>query len=246
MEVIGGRPRVYALERRTGLTMSKLAAPLVALLVLAGLAPAAEGRSDVQGGKSLDRGGLAQDDKPPANAWELLRQKHDGNKDGRISADEYDRGEDRFQRLDRNSDGVLTEDDFPEGGRGRRGGGGRGGRGRMGGFVSLMLVRGADENEDGAVTKTEWRGFLESLNANEDGVIDGDGLMRLRPRGRGDRGGQGRRGGQGGRGGSAVASSLAAVRPVSRPADRPRSLRPAPLPVAGPDREPALAPVPAP
>ena len=70
----------------------------------------------------------------------------------------------------------------------------------MAGFVSRMLVRAADENEDGAVTKPEWRGFLESLNASEDGVIDSDGLARLRPSGRGGRGGGGGRGGRGGSG----------------------------------------------
>ena len=44
--------------------------------------------------------------------WKALAGKHDGNQDDHISAEEYTRGPERFQALDRNADGVLTAEDF--------------------------------------------------------------------------------------------------------------------------------------
>jgi hypothetical protein len=57
---------------------------------------------------------IAQDGKSgqPVLPWELLRKQHDKNADGKIAKDEYDRGEDRFRRLDRNEDGVISAADF--------------------------------------------------------------------------------------------------------------------------------------
>ena len=52
-------------------------------------------------------------------AWRFLADKYDTDKDGRLTKDEYDRGEETFERLDRNKDGVLTADDW-KGARGRR------------------------------------------------------------------------------------------------------------------------------
>ncbi len=58
-------------------------------------------------------------------AWPLLAQERRGQElenllkrldkdgDGRISAGEFPRGEERFRRLDRNRDGFLSRDDFP-------------------------------------------------------------------------------------------------------------------------------------
>ena len=58
----------------------------------------------------------------PKTPWELLQSSHDKNKDGKISLAEYDRGEERFRRLDTNGDGVLTTEDFADvRPRGRRG-----------------------------------------------------------------------------------------------------------------------------
>lgn len=72
-----------------------------------------------------------QDSKPKSydSAWDLVRSEHDRNKDGKVTAAEYPRGEERFQRLDRNGDGALTEADFEGDARGE----GRGGRGARGG-----------------------------------------------------------------------------------------------------------------
>ncbi len=52
-----------------------------------------------------------------ADVWKALAVKHDTNQDDRISAEEYTRGPERFQALDRNDDGVLTADDFQKAGR---------------------------------------------------------------------------------------------------------------------------------
>ncbi len=46
------------------------------------------------------------------SAWALISAEHDKNKDGKVSAREYSRGKERFQRLDRNGDGSVTAQDF--------------------------------------------------------------------------------------------------------------------------------------
>ncbi len=87
----------------------------------------------------------AQDDTKPKETspedraetvWEYLILKYDTDKDGRVSKQEYTRGEDHWKRLDKNADGFLDTREFASEGRrrgGRRGGGGRregGGEGR--------------------------------------------------------------------------------------------------------------------
>lgn len=54
-----------------------------------------------------------------AQVWDFLVEKYDKNKDGKISKDEYERGDETFARLDRNGDGFLTQNDW-DGVRGRR------------------------------------------------------------------------------------------------------------------------------
>ena len=49
-----------------------------------------------------------------ASSWDYLRARYDANGDGRIDLEEYDRGDDPFQRLDLNEDGAVTVADFPE------------------------------------------------------------------------------------------------------------------------------------
>ncbi|MHC5009476.1 MAG: EF-hand domain-containing protein [Planctomycetota bacterium] len=44
--------------------------------------------------------------------WAYLRNKYDRDGDDLISAEEYDRGDEAFERLDRNEDGAITEADF--------------------------------------------------------------------------------------------------------------------------------------
>ncbi len=64
------------------------------------------------------------------SAWDLVKGEHDKNKDGKVTSQEYPRGEERFKRLDRNGDGALTEEDFAAAADRRGAGGGRGPGGR--------------------------------------------------------------------------------------------------------------------
>ena len=51
---------------------------------------------------------------------QYLTERYDQDGDGVISASEYDRGADRFARLDSNQDGKISADDFESRGRGMR------------------------------------------------------------------------------------------------------------------------------
>ncbi|MCP3903626.1 MAG: hypothetical protein GY715_08320 [Planctomycetes bacterium] len=57
------------------------------------------------------------------STWVYLERKYDTDGDGAIALAEYDRDGGRFDRLDRDGDGMVTEDDF---GRSDRSGGGGG------------------------------------------------------------------------------------------------------------------------
>ncbi|MCZ6794089.1 MAG: hypothetical protein O7J95_10815 [Planctomycetota bacterium] len=121
------------------------------------------------------------------DVWKSLSAKYDANQDGRIDLEEYTRGEDKFRGLDRNGDGSLTSADFE--GRGRR----RGGRQDFARMMASRVVRAADADGSGDVTKKEWAAFLESLEADDDGVVDEEKLQSLLP-GRGGPGGRDSRG----------------------------------------------------
>jgi len=121
-------------------------------------------------------------------AWQQLSRKFDADKDGKIVADEFDRGERAFSNLDRNRDGALTAADFA-------------GRRRDRGQSRMMLgrlARSADSDEDGTITEQEWESFVAGLDADEKGIISADKLVELMPARRGRRGGGGRAG-RGGR-----------------------------------------------
>jgi Ca2+-binding EF-hand superfamily protein len=138
------------------------------------------------------------------DVWKTLAAKYDKNKDGEIDAKEYSRGEEKFRGLDRDRDGVLTKADF-EGGRRSRGRSGGRGRGRGGFDFSRMmgarLVRAADADDSGDVSKAEWTTFLGTLSSGKDGVVDAEKLQDLLPSRRpgGGGGGERERGGIGGR-----------------------------------------------
>jgi len=98
-----------------------------------------------------------------------MAKKYDANRDGRIDPNEYLRGEEKFRRLDRDRDGALTAEDFQGPLRG-------GGTGKM---VVNRLVRSADGDRDGSVNGEEWKAFLDSLGADQQGIID-SGTLRAR------------------------------------------------------------------
>ncbi|MHC4079471.1 MAG: EF-hand domain-containing protein [Planctomycetota bacterium] len=125
--------------------------------------------------------------------WPVLAERHDKNKDGKITADEYGRGEDKFRNWDSDGDGVLTKTDFvdrgPAGGnRGRGGERDRGRGGRQGGrrqrargnrgtdissnwILARFVARPADANRDSKITAAEWQRFCETLDCDQNGVI---------------------------------------------------------------------------
>ena len=85
---------------KTQLAFSRLAfAALTGMTLMANVSQAQPGRGGRPGGGS-------------ASVWKYLAEQHDKNKDGKITKDEYNRGEDTFARLDRTEDGVLTAEDL--------------------------------------------------------------------------------------------------------------------------------------
>jgi len=103
----------------------------------------------------------AQRGRDTSDAWPVLAERYDKDKDGTITPAEYPRGKAKFAAYDANADGVLTKEDFA-------GSGGMDfGRMMLGG--SLLP---ADGDKDGKVTGTEWRAWLNSLEVSL-GVVHG-------------------------------------------------------------------------
>lgn len=92
-----------------------------------------------------------------SSLWASLSRRYDADRDGRVTAQEYTRGEVRFANFDRNGDGVLDASDFPD-------------DAHFNGF-SHMILEDADGDGDGAVTLEEWWDFSGSLDANGDGEM---------------------------------------------------------------------------
>ena len=95
----------------------------------------------------------------------------DADKDGRISREEWLRA-DRFDRLDANRDGFLTEDEL---------------RTRHATLEAPVLIGSRpirmDENGDGQISQSEWKGQPEvfsRLDANSDGVLTRDEFKKKR------------------------------------------------------------------
>ena len=95
----------------------------------------------------------------------------DADKDGRISREEWLRA-DRFDRLDANRDGFLTEDELRTQARNPRGP-------RTDRVRPIRM----DENGDGQISQSEWKGQPEvfsRLDANSDGVLTRDEFKKRR------------------------------------------------------------------
>lgn len=93
-----------------------------------------------------------------SSLWAELRDRHDANRDGRVTQEEYTRGAARFQNYDRNGDGLLNAWDFPS-------------DTYFNGF-NHMIVGQADANEDEQVTWDEWQAFSRSMDVNGDGKVE--------------------------------------------------------------------------
>lgn len=93
-----------------------------------------------------------------SSLWAELRDRHDANRDGRVTLEEYSRGEARFRNYDRNDDGLLNAWDFPS-------------DTYFNGFNHMIVGR-ADADEDEQVTWQEWQAFSGSMDVNGDGKVE--------------------------------------------------------------------------
>jgi len=126
------------------------------------------------------RGGLGRGNS--GDVWKYLAEKYDKNKDGKITAAEYERDESKFKGYDRDGDGVITKNDLAGGGgRGRGGGRRRGGRrgaqtSIVGPAIAATLANNADTDSNGKVTAIEWKKTLAALDADQNSIVDSDEL----------------------------------------------------------------------
>ena len=95
-----------------------------------------------------------------SSVWSFLSEKYDADRDGVVTRAEYARGDRQFDNYDRNRNGALESDDFPE-------------DTFFNGF-NHMVVMNADADEDETVTATEWAAFSKQIDSNGDGEMDSD------------------------------------------------------------------------
>lgn len=79
------------------------------------------------------------------SGWTFVAKKYDTDKDGKVTAKEYTRGEEAFASLDANSDGVLNEDDWGSRGRSRGGSGDAPAVGDVAPDFTLSQIRDAEK-----------------------------------------------------------------------------------------------------
>lgn len=118
---------------------------------------------------------------------ERLLRRFDVDRDGKVTKDEFMKNvRDRFAELDLNNDGRITDEDLPPAMRGRGFLTGNAEPPRRGiGRRIFTLLRDADANKDGIITREEVTAAAErrfaALDRNQDGVLDkadGDALRR--------------------------------------------------------------------
>ena len=160
--------------------MKKLTlAAAASILAMSGTAIYAAAPKDADGDGNVTRAEAV------AKANEMWT-KLDVNNDGVLNQADRDakRGQ-MFDRLDANKDGSISRDEFmaahgPRGGHAGMSGEGRGGhkgmhRGRHGGGMGMMMVRMADTDKDGNVTRAEYDAAVtrhfDMVDTNKDGTI---------------------------------------------------------------------------
>jgi len=139
----------------------------------------------------------AQDNPAPNRAGRPSFEDMDTNKDGKITQDEIQAGQDkrieeRFARFDKNSDGVITKDEIPE----------MPANSPRARFMPDMSK--LDKNGDGKISKEEFaemnkdgaKEMFTRLDKNGDGAITKEEMEAARAQFRQGRGGPG--GGSGG------------------------------------------------
>jgi hypothetical protein len=113
-----------------------------------------------------------------------LLERHDGDKDGKVTREEWQGPEQVFGQMDQDSDGVITKEEFQARMRARgRFGMGRGG---LGGRAAppqesqkpdaAALLNLLDANKDGSISKDELEKFLRKNDSDEDGKLSEDEL----------------------------------------------------------------------
>lgn len=112
--------------------------------------------------------------------WPTVCQKYDADDDGGISRNEFDGPRDDFDRLDRDGDGAIRENDLaweaPAQDR----------------DAAMALYRPADRNSDGRITQEEFASLFQKLDRDDAGFITLDDLRSYLARtGTGGRGGRG-------------------------------------------------------
>lgn len=117
---------------------------------------------------------------------ERLLRRFDADRDGKVTKDEFmkDVGA-RFDELDLNNDGRITDEDLPPAMRGRGVLTGSGEVPRRGMGRRIQNLREADANKDGVITRDEALAAAErrfaGLDRNKDGALDaadGDALRK--------------------------------------------------------------------
>lgn len=120
-------------------------------------------------------------------ALDQLLERHDKNKDGKVTREEWQGPEQVFGQMDQNDDGVITKEEFEARMRDRAGSGGPGGfrggpdgfRGSPGGFRGGPGgFDGRPQPQDGTPS-TDAGSLLKLLDANRDGNISKEELGKF-------------------------------------------------------------------
>lgn len=132
--------------------------------------------------------------------------KMDSNKDGKLDqADRAAHHGEMFAKLDTDKNGSISRSEFDAAHQARGGEGMKRERGERGGKMAKMMLRRADANKDGAVSRDEFMvgatAHFDMMDANKDGKLTKAERQAAHQKMRSKMGGK--RGGQGGPGGHA-------------------------------------------
>lgn len=172
----------------------KLGLPLVAALAIGGVAMAQQGGGPMGAGPMAAGGATVTRAQMQAHAAQMF-DRLDANRDGKIDqADREARRAAMFDRIDADHNGQISKAEFTAAGPMRGGPGGPdgamqgAGKPGMGGMrgrgMGRMMLRMADANRDGTVTKDEFAAaaaqHFDHMDANKDGQVTGEERRAMR------------------------------------------------------------------